>query len=74
MRMRIFIAILSEPNIYDTYYWILWNDGDASEECQEIMIPAGTVYQTDGATFVGAFISVEFNVSDALIGHVALCI
>jgi len=41
---------LSEPNIYDTYYWIYWDTTD----CQEIMIPAGTVYQVDAEGYTGA--------------------
>ena len=58
------ISVLSEPNIYDTYYWILWNDGDPSEVCQEIMIPAGTVYQVDLVDEMNPVIDVKFNYSD----------
>ena len=32
---------------------------------QEIMIPAGTLFQEDPIGFVGVFISLKFNVSDA---------
>ncbi len=41
---------LSEPNVYDTYYWIYWDATD----CQQIMIPAGTVYQVDAEGYTGA--------------------
>lgn len=59
------ISVLSEPNIYDTYYWILWNDGDGTEVCQEIMIPAGTVYQSDLVEELSPVIDVKFNYSHA---------
>jgi hypothetical protein len=59
------ISILSEPNIYDTYYWIFWNDGAVGEICQEIMIPAGTVYQEDLADLAEPFASIKFNFDDA---------
>ena len=59
------VSILSEPNIYDTYYWIFWNDGAVGEICQEIMIPAGTVYQEDVADLAEPFASIKFNFDDA---------
>jgi len=58
------VSVLSEPNIYDTYYWIFWNDGVAGEICQEIMIPAGTVYQEDLAALAEIFVSIKFNLED----------
>ncbi len=61
------ISILSEPNIYDTYYWIFWNDGAVGEICQEIVIPAGTVYQEDLADLAEPFASIKFNFDDASI-------
>ena len=59
------VSILSEPNIYDTYYWILWNDSVVGEVCQEIMIPAGTTYQEDLSDLTEPFASIKFNYSDA---------
>lgn len=55
-------STLSEPNIYDTYYWIWWDDGEATEECQEIFIAAGDTYVVDTRPdFVTTY---KFNVSD----------
>jgi hypothetical protein len=51
---------LSEPNVYDTYYWIYWDGTD----CQEIMIPAGTVYQEDLEGYSGAGVVLEFYTDD----------
>ena len=59
------ISVLSEPNVYDTYYWILWNDGVVGEVCQEIMIPAGTVYQEDVSDLAEIFASIKFNLTDS---------
>ena len=42
-------SYLSEPNIYDTYYWVWINE----TECQEIMIPAGEVYDYRALTDPG---------------------
>lgn len=47
---------LSEPNVYDTYYWIYWD----STDCQQILIPAGTVYQADAEGYTGAGTALEF--------------
>ena len=59
------ISVLSEPNIYDTYYWIFWNDSVVGEVCQEIMIPAGTIYQEDVADLAEIFASIKFNLTDS---------
>lgn len=60
---------LSEPNIYDTYYSVLTNDGLAGEECNEIMIPAGSQYQHDILTQINPIVDVAYNFTDAsLIG------
>jgi hypothetical protein len=40
-------TILSEPNTVDTYYSILFDDGTVDEECYEVLVPAGTVYQDE---------------------------
>jgi hypothetical protein len=40
-------SYLSEPNLVDTYYTVLFDEGEETEECLEILIPAGTVYQQD---------------------------
>ena len=40
-------SYLSEPNIVDTYYTVLFDEGTETEECLEILIPAGTVHQQD---------------------------
>jgi len=55
---------LSEPNIYDTYYWIWFDDDPDPLACMEIMIPAGDTYQEDPITFVGPPSSARFNISD----------
>ena len=44
---RYVYSYLSEPNLVDTYYVVLFDDGEETEECLEISIPAGTVYQQD---------------------------
>jgi len=59
------ISILSEPNLVDTYYWIFWNGSAVGEVCQEIMIPAGTVYQVDLADLAEPFASIKFNLEDS---------
>jgi len=40
-------TILSEPNLVDTYFTILFDDGTGEEECYEVLIPAGSVYQDE---------------------------
>jgi hypothetical protein len=40
-------TILSEPNTVDTYFSILFDDGTGDEECYEVLIPAGNVYQDE---------------------------
>jgi hypothetical protein len=52
---------LSEPNIYDTYYWIFYDPWDITATCQEIMIAAGDTYQVDLRDDAGAY---KFNTSD----------
>ena len=57
---------LSEPNIYDTYYWIFYDPWDITATCQEIMIAAGDTYQVDLRDDAGAY---KFNTSDdSLVG------
>lgn len=41
------IVTLSEPNIVDTYFSLLFDEGDPAEECLGVVIPAGTVYQSE---------------------------
>jgi len=41
------IVTLSEPNTVDTYFSLLFDDGDPEEECFQVIIPAGTVYQNE---------------------------
>lgn len=38
---------LTEANLVDTYYTVLLDDGLGSEECYEVIIPAGVVFQDD---------------------------
>lgn len=55
-------TFLSEPNIYDSYYWVYFNDDDINPEaCMEIMIPAGVTYQEDMITYHLPIVSVKFN-------------
>lgn len=51
---------LSEQNIVDTYFWIWWNE----TTCQEIMIPAGTMYQEDDIDEEDPITNTKFNFSD----------
>lgn len=57
-------SILSEPNIYDTYYWVWFDDDPDPDACMEIMIPAGIIYQEDAITYIGPPSSAKFNISD----------
>lgn len=41
------IVTLSEPNTVDIYFSLLFDEGDPAEECYGVIIPAGTVYQTE---------------------------
>jgi hypothetical protein len=40
-------TILSEPNTVDTYFSVLFDSGTGDEECYEVLIPAGTIYQDE---------------------------
>jgi len=53
-------STLSEPNIYDTFYWIWWNE----DTCQEIEIPAGELRQVDSIDEVDPITDIKFNVLD----------
>ena len=44
---RHIFTFLSEPNLVDTYYSILFDDGTGDEECYEVLVPAGVVYQDE---------------------------
>jgi hypothetical protein len=51
---------LTEPNTVDTYFSLLFDVGTGDEECYEVLIPAGSVYQDedtvgDHATFDGMY-------------------
>ena len=57
---RSITTTLSEPNTVDTYFTLLFDDGLFEEECYEVIIPAGTVYQdedtaTEHTTFDGMY-------------------
>ena len=56
-------SLLSEPNTVDTYYWVWFNDDADPSACQEVIIPAGTVYQEDLIIYPNPVVSVKFNVS-----------
>jgi hypothetical protein len=55
---------LSEPSPYNIYFWILWDDGLATEDCQEIFIPAGTLTVVDDVPVGVASYTFRFNISD----------
>jgi hypothetical protein len=54
-------SVLSEANIYDTYYSI-WTNTDT---CDVIMIPAGVMYQEDNLTQINPIVTVAYNFTDA---------
>lgn len=57
---------LSEPNIYDTYFSIWTNESTNPDDvCDEIMIPAGTMYQQDLLTQPNPITETSYNFSDA---------
>ncbi len=58
-------SYLSEPNIYDTYYSIWTNESeDPDDVCDEIMIPAGVMYQEDLITQPNPIVEISFNFTD----------
>lgn len=51
----------SEPNVYDTFFWIVTNGAT----CQEIKIDAGECYQLVSITDPNPIVAIAYNFSDA---------
>jgi hypothetical protein len=59
-------AYLSEANIYDIYYSVWTNEAfPLSDQCDQFMIPAGTLYQMDLITNPNPIGTVSYNFTHA---------
>ena len=59
-------AYLSEANIYDVYYSVWTNEADPfSDQCDQFVILAGTMYQMDLITNPNPIVTASYNFSHA---------
>lgn len=59
-------AYLSEANIYDVYYSVWTNEAfPLSDQCDQFVIPAGTMYQMDLITNPNPIVTASYNFTHA---------
>ena len=65
---RSITTILTEPNTVDTYFTILFDEGEETEECYEVIIPAGSVYQDEDTATEHTVVSGLYTGDSSLTG------